>query len=267
MEYTNEMNIVSTSGYCMPFEERNGNVNVVRRYGDGHTGVDFRTNKYLLAACADGIVSGIGVDRQEHGLFITVKYGKWEVTYSALSDVYAQFGHRVKAGVCIAKSSDLMHLETRFNGELVDPMDFITMLFGNVKMWSQQGERQPEFAFTQMELFTDYEKEREEIERLMLQYYANYMSDLSQGVYLVPERTGESLRNLFTVGAVKRHFYETVPSMINPLGLGQRSVSLVTKAQNLLIGDFLNYLALRHRIYLSTMGEESKKKDLTALLD
>lgn len=33
MNYTQEMNLVSKSGYCMPFEERNGEVNMTLGYG------------------------------------------------------------------------------------------------------------------------------------------------------------------------------------------------------------------------------------------
>ncbi len=51
-----------------------------------------------------------------------------------------------------------------------------------------------------------------------------------------------------------------MPSISNPLGIGQRAMPLACKVQNLLIADFLNYLALRHGIYLSTLSEVLKKK-------
>ena len=51
-----------------------------------------------------------------------------------------------------------------------------------------------------------------------------------------------------------------MPSMANPLGIGNRCMPLATKVQNLLIADFLNYLAMRHQVYLSTMDEVLKKK-------
>jgi hypothetical protein len=38
---------------------------------------------------------------------------------------------------------------------------------------------------------------------------------------------------------------------------------LAAKVQNLLIGDFLNFLALRHQIYLSSWSESDKKKVVT----
>jgi hypothetical protein len=48
--------------------------------------------------------------------------------------------------------------------------------------------------------------------------------------------------------------------MENPMGLGRRSVPLAEKVQNLLIEDFLSYLALQHGTYLSTWNDEVKKK-------
>ena len=48
-------------------------------------------------------------------------------------------------------------------------------------------------------------------------------------------------------------------SMENHHGIGSRALPLASKVQNLLIADFLNYLALRHNVYLSTMDEELKK--------
>jgi hypothetical protein len=42
--------------------------------------------------------------------------------------------------------------------------------------------------------------------------------------------------------------------------VADRAMPLAAKVQNLLIADFLNYLALRHQIFLSTMDAASKKK-------
>ena len=98
-----------------------------------------------------------------------------------------------------------------------------------------------------------------EIERLMFRFLPLYMDDLRLGRYTVPEHTEQSLRNIFTTGAMKEYFYERMPSMANPLGLGHKALPLVCKVQNLLIADFLNYLALQHGVYLSTMGGDLKK--------
>ena len=114
MTYTQEMNLTSSSGYCMPFEERDRDVQLTVGYGKQnhpktgeeffHHGIDFNTNNYFLAAVADGIVSGIGIDRKKYGLYETIKYGKYEVTYSHLSNVFVQFGQKVKAGLAVGVS-------------------------------------------------------------------------------------------------------------------------------------------------------------------
>lgn len=93
----------------------------------------------------------------------------------------------------------------------------------------------------------------------MLRFLPLYMEDLQRGAYTVPAHTEQSLRHIFTMGAMKEYFYEQMPSIANPLGLGRKAMPLASKVQNLLIADFLNYLALRHEVYLSTMGGEVKK--------
>ena len=64
---------------------------------------------------------------------------------------------------------------------------------------------------------------------------------------------GNCLLYTSTMGAVKEYFYENMPSISNPLGLGHKAMPLACKVQNLLIADFLHYLALRHGVFLSTM--------------
>ena len=270
MNYTQDMNLLSTSGYCMPFEEKDRDVQLTLRYGKQkhpktgesffHHGIDFKTNNYFLAAVADGVVSGIGIDRKQYGLYVVIKYSKYEVTYSHMSNVFMQFGQQVKAGLAVGVSSDLLHMEVKYDGEEIDPVEFITMLYGNAKTWSEKGKAQPEFVAIDMDVNTDYDNDKDEIEKLMMRFFANYMNDLHEGLYNCPQRTEQSLRHLFSAAAMKDYFYESMPSMVNPLGIGRRSVPLVSKVQNLLIGDFLNYMALRHQIFLSTMTSLEKKK-------
>ena len=270
MNYTQDMNLLSISGYCMPFEEKDRDVQLTLRYGKQkhpktgesffHHGIDFKTNNYFLAAVADGVVSGIGIDRKQYGLYVVIKYSKYEVTYSHMSNVFMQFGQQVKAGLAVGVSSDLLHMEVKYDGEEIDPVEFITMLYGNAKTWSEKGKAQPEFVAIDMDVHTDYDNDKDEIEKLMMRFFANYMNDLHEGLYNCPQRTEQSLRHLFSAAAMKDYFYESMPSMVNPLGIGRRSVPLVSKVQNLLIGDFLNYMALRHQIFLSTMTSLEKKK-------
>ena len=113
MNYTQEMNLVSKSGYCMPFEESKGEVSLTLGYGKQihpmtqeeffHHGVDFATHRYILTAVADGVVSGIG-SNPTHGLYQVIRYGKYEVTYAHLANALAPFGARVKAGSVVGIS-------------------------------------------------------------------------------------------------------------------------------------------------------------------
>ena len=97
MHYTQEMMLQSTSGYCMPFEERDKDVEMSLGYGRQkhpqtgemffHHGIDFKARRYILAALATGTVSGIGSDAV-HGVYQVIRYGDYEVTYSHLSNVF-----------------------------------------------------------------------------------------------------------------------------------------------------------------------------------
>lgn len=273
MKYTEEMILHSDSGYCMPFAEPDGrDVSLSLGYGEQnhpesgekffHHGIDFDVRRYLLSAVASGVVSGVGND-PTHGICQTIRYGQYEVTYGHLSNVFAQFGRQVKAGQTVAMSGDLLHVGVKFKGEEMDPLEFLAMLYGNIKAMQEAG-GDSAGGFYDGAPETDYERDREEIERLMFRFLPLYMDDLRLGRYTVPEHTEQSLRNIFTTGAMKAYFYERMPSMANPLGLGQKALPLVCKVQNLLIADFLNYLALRHEVYLSTMGGGNLKKKLRA---
>ena len=270
MNYTQEMNLVSKSGYCMPFEESKGEVSLTLGYGKQihpmtqeeffHHGVDFATHRYILTAVADGVVSGIG-SNPTHGLYQVIRYGKYEVTYAHLANALAPFGARVKAGSVVGISGDLLHIEVKYDGEEINPMEFLAMLYGNLLAMRQQGHPgMPELETMEMDIPTMYDDDREEIEELMLRFYPEYLLEVGNGGYRVPEHTEQSLRNIFSQSAVKNYFYEMIPSLANPLGIGDRSMPIAAKVQNLLISDFLNYLALRHEIFLSTLSENDKKK-------
>ena len=271
MKYTEEMILHSESGYCMPFEEPQGkDVELSLGYGEQtdsatgekffHHGIDFNVRCYMLSAIASGIVSGVGND-PVHGICQTIRYGAYEVTYGHLSNIFAQFGQRVKAGQTVAMSGEKLHLEVRFKDEELNPLEFLTMLYGNIRAMRQAGGYDTDSSFDSgMAFQTDYEKDKREIEELMLRFLPYYMEDLRRGAYKLPEHTEQSLRHIFTMGAMKEYFYENMPSMANPLGLGHKAMPLACKVQNLLIGDFLNYLALRHEVYLPSMGGDVKKK-------
>jgi hypothetical protein len=270
MQFTQEMMLHSDSGYCMPFEERNGDVQMSLGYGKqkhpqtGETffnhGVDFKVNNYLLSAVATGKVTGLGNDAV-HGIYQVTRYGDYEVIYSHLSNVFANYGKEVKAGQVIAVSGSSLHIEVKYKGEELNPLEFLTMIYSNLKVMEQHGRpgAAPQFVTLDMDVRTAYDKDQKEIEDLMMRFFPDYMTDMSKGIYVLPEHTELALRNIFTMSAMKHYFFETIPSMANPLGMGAKSIPIAERVQILLIADFLNYLALRHQIFLSSMSAVEKK--------
>ena len=270
MQFTQEMMLHSDSGYCMPFEERDKDVEMTLGYGKQrhpktnetffHHGTDFKAPHYMLSAISTGKVTGMGND-SVHGIYQIIRYGDYEVNYGHLSNVFVNYGQSVKAGQIVAVTANLLHIEVKYKGQELNPLEFLTMLYGNLKAVEKQGKvGMPEFVTIDMDVHTIYDKDQDEIEDLMMRFLPTYLSDMQEGLYLVPEHTEQALRNIFTMSAMKNYFYETLPSMANPLGMTSRSLPLAEKVQNLLIGDFLNYLALRHQIFLSSMSAIEKKK-------
>ena len=98
-----------------------------------HHGIDFDVRCYTLSAVASGIVSGVGNDPML-GICQTIRYGEYEVTYGHLSNVFAQFGQRVKAGQTVALSGEMLHIGVKFKGEELNPLEFLTMLYGNIRL-------------------------------------------------------------------------------------------------------------------------------------
>ena len=140
MKYSQEMILQSPSGYCMPFEEHDRDVVMSLGYGKQtnpqtgveffHHGVDFSAPHYLLSAVASGTVSGIGTD-SVHGTYQVIRYGDYEVVYGHLSNILAGYGESVRAGQTVSVSGDILHMETKYKGEELDPIEFLTMIYGN----------------------------------------------------------------------------------------------------------------------------------------
>lgn len=63
------------------------------------------------------------------------------------------------------------------------------MLYGNIKAMQEAGGDSAD-GFYDGAPETDYERDREEIERLMFRFLPLYMDDLRLGRYTVPEHTG-----------------------------------------------------------------------------
>lgn len=271
MKYTQEMILKSPSGYCMPFEERNKDVEMSLGYGKQvhpttgveffHHGVNFSAPHYLLSAVASGTVSGIGTD-STLGTYQVIRYGDYEVKYAHLSNILAGYGEDVRAGQTVSVSGDHLHMETRYRNEEINPLEFLTMIYGNIRSMERQTTpfKSNGFEAFEEEFSTKYDKDAAEIEELLLRFFPVYMQDIGSGAYSLPLRTEQSLRNLFQKASARNYFFEMIPSMENPMGLGRKSLPLAAKVQNLLIADFLNYLALTHGTYLTSWDEDVKKK-------
>ena len=250
MQFTQEMMLHSDSGYCMPFEERDKDVEMTLGYGKQrhpktnetffHHGTDFKAPHYMLSAISTGKVTGMGND-SVHGIYQIIRYGDYEVNYGHLSNVFVNYGQSVKAGQIVAVTANLLHIEVRYKGQELNPLEFLTMLYGNLKAVEKQGKvGMPEFVTIDMDVHTIYDKDQDEIEDLMMRFLPTYLSDMQEGLYLVPEHTEQALRNIFTMSAMKNYFYETLPSMANPLGMTSRSLPLAEKVQNLLSSGLID---------------------------
>ena len=283
MENQQSMSLISPSGYAMPFElPESSPLEIVSAYGKQHPdtgeeyfnhGVTFKVApRTWLKALATGVVSGIASDN-ENGFSITVNYrnygantsASYDVTYSHIMEAFCNFGRNVKAGDNIAVSDDTLHVEVRFCGKEINPIEFLTMLRDNLIVQEQQAMQgnNPEIATMDFHVSTPYDAHQSEIEQLYQRFFGKYMIDLLTNRYHVPNATERTLRDALAEGANSGAYYEHAPSMLNPLGLGERSLDIIGRIQTLLTHDFLNYLALMHGVFLSAMSEIDKKKLLT----
>ena len=158
-------------------------------------------------------------------------------------------------------------MEVHYNGKEVNPLEFLTMLRDNLLVMEQRlmDGSNPEIATMDFDVKTPYDDHQMEIDQMYQRFFGNYMTDLFMNRYRVPENTEGALRDVLKEGAQSGAYYEHAPSMLNPLGLGARSYGIIGRIQTLLTHDFLNYLALMHGVFLSSMSELEKKKLLTGL--
>lgn len=262
----------SASGFRMPFDlGANEELNITLGFGEQthpktgekfyHEGTDFFCKNKDLYAVATGIIVGAGQEAV-HGNYIVAKYGKYEVTYSHVAEAYTPYGTEVKAGEKIALSGDFLHMSVRFYEDIIDPHDFLLMLWANIEQLSAMGlDKQPATEkLGEKAIHTKYDMDKDEIMFMMLRWLPSYMNDLLTGAYTASARTENSLRNIYAKGAERNYFFEKLPDLGNPLGLTSRSLPLLEKVQNLLLDDFLGYMALKHNVFLPSWSESEKKK-------
>lgn len=271
-----DMLLESESGYMMPIELiEDEELPMTLGYGKqknpkngqefNHLGVDFAVKDKALYAIATGTIIGAGQEAV-HGNYIVAKYGKYEVTYGHLSEAYTPYGTKVTAGQVIAKSGDFLHVGVCFDGEDLDPMEFLSMVYANIQQLAAMGiKTMPSSKLGKKDVHTKYDESKDEILMMMLRWFSSYMNDLRTGKYVPPSRFEGNLRNMFTQAAAKNYFFEKMPDVSNPLGLSERSAPLAEKMQNLLIEDFLGYMVANHSMYPSNWDEQQKKNFLSKL--
>ena len=265
------LSLESDSGFMMPFLlEEHQDLQITLGYGEQnhpatgqpfiHKGIDFMAPHVPLFALASGLVVGVGTDAI-HQDYIINRYGKFEVKYGHISQAFVKYGQPVIAGQQVAMSGDFLHLGVKSDGLEIDPLPFLAMIYGNIEQLAAFGiKSRPQFVDMGIHVRTKFDKDREELEKLLIRWFPQYMSDLAQGLYLPSPRTEAALRLALSQSAEKGYFFESAPTASNPLGLCPRCEPLVGKLQSILLEDFLVYLGYRYNTYLSTWGEDQKKK-------
>ena len=116
---------------------------------------------------ASGVVSSIGTDK-EHGVYIVIRYGKYEVTYAHLANIFIRFGQKGKSRSDGSHQWKRPSMEVAFDGEELNPIEFLTMLLrqypGTRQIGTRCGTRVHPFDG---EIKTRYDRDKEEIEELM----------------------------------------------------------------------------------------------------
>lgn len=268
--FSKDMLLESQSGFMMPFEAEEGKeIPVTLGYGEQthpftggtfhHSGMDFAVTNKPLYAVATGVISGVGNDAV-HGDYVIMRYGQWEVKYGHVSNVLARYGMSIGAGQQVAVSGDFLHLGVKFEGREIDPGDFLSMIYGNIVQLTAMGMRtRPQVVNNGIDVHTDYDNDMDDVVGLMLRYLPDFIFDITKGSYAPSERMEQQLRTIFQQSASRNYFYEVMPYAGNPLGLSSRAAPLASKVQNLLISEFLGYLAVRKNAYLPSWGDEQKK--------
>lgn len=266
----------SESGYMMPFaQSETEDTQILLPYGKQtnplsgqefeHQGIDFAVSGKPLYAMATGVIIGAGQEAV-HENYIVAKYGNYEVTYGHIAEAYCPYGTKVQAGQVIAKSGNILHLGVRLGGQYIDPGEYLSMIYANIQNLAALGlQKMPTVDLDGKEIHTKYDDDKNEILTMMQRWLPLYLSDLTSGKYASPKRIEAMLRNGFQQAALRDYFFEKVPNVGNPLGLSSNSLPLVEKFQNLLLEDFLTYMATQHNVYPPSWNDGEKKNFLSPL--
>lgn len=91
------------------------------RYGPGHRGIEFEAAPgSSVRAVAAGFVTFAGI--VAHRKFVTVRAGRYLVTYAYLASIAVATGDRIRIGDPVGATYGRWHLGLRTRGEYADPM-------------------------------------------------------------------------------------------------------------------------------------------------
>lgn len=262
--------IESPSGFMMPFPgDAAADVDVTLGFGEQahprtgekffHDGVDIAVDHKPLFAMATGVVVGMGNDA-EHEDFIVTRHGDYEVKYGHISQAAVTYGAKVQAGQQIAVSGDYLFLGVKHKSEPIEPMEFLTRIYSNVMQLAAMGIKgKPQFADLGITPKTSYESDIEDIMAIMARWLPTYLADIRMGNYQPGPTMEQGLRNTFSNFRDENYLFERIPSPSNPLGLTQRAAPMAGQIMDVLIRDFLGYMATRHNTYPPSWSDEQKK--------
>lgn len=260
----------SESGYMMPFAVmEDEQVEVILPYGKqphpknggvfDHKGIDYLVKDKPLYAIASGMVIGIGNDAI-HEDYIVVRYGSYDVTYGHIKDVRVKYGDKVGAGQIIAKSKDFLHFGVSYEGNILDPDMFLSMVWANIQQLAALGiETTPAIQDLSDNTPSRYDNDHGDIMMLILRWLPSYINEVMQGSYTPSGKLISNMKRTLQMASERQYFYETMPNIGNPLGLTKRAAPLASKLNDLLIGDFLTFLVSKYGIYPPSWTEDEKK--------
>lgn len=270
MDYTQDMFLLSDSGYAMPFRAENDKpIEILLPYGKQkhprtgqefwHTGWDIKTDTTILQALASGKVIGI-TSADDHTMTLVIRYGRYEVTYSHLQGILVNFDAPVVAGTKVAVSNRFFHFGVKLHGDDINPVDFLGMIYSNMLAYEQAESDNTQIPVNMLPVNTAYDKDSEEIESMMINYLPDFLGSVYKGRYSVPDSQMTLLREVFKGAYNDKCFFETMPSLTNPLGLSTKAKIWIESFQNLFIQMFLAFMAQTQSLFLTSADEESKKK-------
>ena len=86
----------------------------------------------------------------------------------------------MKAGDNVAVCDEYLHMEVRFNGQEINPLEFLTMVRDNLVMENQKqmSGNNPEVATLDFDVHTPYDEHEKELNQMYSRFFGTYMKDM-----------------------------------------------------------------------------------------